>query len=131
MEKKERVILIKGDDSQWYEQAIFIVKPNTPKDKIPKDFVAEAEKIIHNHVRKKYGKNSANNNVGIAYATSSSANKTATPTHNQLYAKVPQAGNQHKPIKKKANRSLDFILNSLMAIGCIVIAGALIWGVFG
>lgn len=46
----ERVILIKGDHSKWYDQAIFIVKKNIPQNKIPVDFVAEAEKIINGYV---------------------------------------------------------------------------------
>ena len=45
--KTERVILVKGDASKWYEQAIFIVNPKT--DKMPVDFVAEAEKIISDY----------------------------------------------------------------------------------
>jgi hypothetical protein len=46
----ERVILIKGDASKWYNQAIFIVKKEIPPDKIPVDFVAEAEKIINKYM---------------------------------------------------------------------------------
>lgn len=46
MVNQERVILIKGDRSKWYDQAIFIMKKNIPTNKIPVDFVAEAERII-------------------------------------------------------------------------------------
>jgi len=45
--KTERVILVKGDATKWYEQAIFIV--NTNADTMPVDFVAEAEKIISDY----------------------------------------------------------------------------------
>ena len=116
MGKKERVILIKGNDSQWYEQAIFIVNPKTPQNKIPKDFVAEAEMIIHNHIRKKYTKQ-ANNNVGIAYAPASAS--TSTKTSGPV-----------RP-RKKAARRFDFVLNTIMAIGCLFIAAAIMWGIFG
>ena len=54
--KTERVILVKGDATKWYEQAIFIVNPNT--DAMPVDFVAEAEKIISD-----YNLNSENKNL--------------------------------------------------------------------
>lgn len=47
MMNQDRVILIKGDHTKWYEQAIFIMNKNVPANKIPVDFVAEAEKIIN------------------------------------------------------------------------------------
>ena len=114
MGKKERVILIKGGASQWYEQAIFIVKQSTAPENIPVDFVAEAEKIINNHVHKKYDKNSRYN-VGIAYADS------------------PAPGALYRASKKNAKRKsghYDFILNTVMGIGCIIIAAVLILGIF-
>ena len=43
--KTERVVLVKGGTNKWYEQAIFIVNPNSRED-MPIDFVAEAERII-------------------------------------------------------------------------------------
>jgi len=119
MGKKERVILIKGDESKWYEQVIFIVNQNTPKEKIPVDFVAEAERIIYNHIRKGYGKHTANG-IGVAYASAPKQSNTAV-------AAPPKRVNK-KPVK---NKRFDFILNTIMAIGCFVIAAALLWGFFG
>ena len=113
MGKKERVILIKGDASQWYEQAIFIVNQNTAPENIPLDFVAEAEKIINNHVRNKYNKGSSN--VGIAYAPAPAA------VHKPAIAK--------KPAKRKAN-NFDIVLNTIMGLGCVIIAAFLLWGIF-
>jgi len=46
--KTERVVLVKGDASKWYDQAIFIVNKNAPAT-MPVDFVAEAEKIINEY----------------------------------------------------------------------------------
>ncbi|MCL2351776.1 MAG: hypothetical protein FWC55_04500 [Firmicutes bacterium] len=46
----ERVILIKGGQSNWFEQAIFIVKKNIPQACVPVDFVAEAERIIDGYL---------------------------------------------------------------------------------
>ena len=119
MGKKERVILIKGDESKWYEQAIFIVNQDIPKDQIPLDFVAEAEKIIHNHVRKKYDKNFGNK-VGIAYAS---------PTPKQWAAAPATAPKRTKKSAKK--KRFDYALNTIMAIGCFVIAAVIIWGLLG
>jgi len=45
--KTERVVLVKGGANKWYEQAIFIVNPNTQPENMPVDFVAEAEKIVN------------------------------------------------------------------------------------
>ena len=44
--KTERVILVKGDATKWYEQVIFIVNQSTEAEQTPVDFIAEAEKII-------------------------------------------------------------------------------------
>ena len=53
MTEQNKVILINGDNSKFFDQAIFIVKKNIPENKIPVDFVAEAEKIIGLHLSKK------------------------------------------------------------------------------
>lgn len=55
MNDKKKVILINGDTSKWYEQVIFIVKEEK-EDKVPKNLVLEAEKIINEYVSKKYNK---------------------------------------------------------------------------
>lgn len=48
----KKVILINGKNSNWYEQAIFII--NKKEKTLPKNLVKEAEKIINKHLRKKY-----------------------------------------------------------------------------
>ncbi|MDR1640815.1 MAG: hypothetical protein LBT59_14055 [Clostridiales bacterium] len=53
MEQQNRVILISGDNSKWYEQAIFIVKKNIPESQVPVDFVLEAERVISAYMTKK------------------------------------------------------------------------------
>ena len=53
MTEQNKVVLINGDNSKFFDQAIFIVKKNVPENKIPVDFVAEAEKIISVHLAKK------------------------------------------------------------------------------
>ena len=49
------MILIKGDARKWYNQAIFIMNGNAPKESVPVDFVAEAERIIHAYVNGRRG----------------------------------------------------------------------------
>ena len=112
MNKKERVILIKGDSSKWYDQAIFIVKENALSKENSIDFVAEAEKIISNHINKNKGRKSGPN-IGIAYA---SVPKSSEST---IFA---------RGVKSVKNKLFDLILNALMTIGCLIIAVALIWG---
>ena len=46
----KRVILITGDQSKWYEQAIFIVKKNAMNNYNALDIIAEAEMIMRNYV---------------------------------------------------------------------------------
>ena len=53
MTEQNKVVLISGDNSKFFDQAIFIVKKNIPENKIPVDFVAEAERIISMHLARK------------------------------------------------------------------------------
>ena len=102
MTKKERVILIKGGASKWYEQAIFIVNQDAPQETIPVDFISEAENIIRHYSEKKTG------NIGVAYAP----------------VPVKQV---FKSRRKKTG--LDYVLNAVMALGCIAIAVVLLMGI--
>ena len=121
--KKERVILIKGDESKWYEQAIFIVNQNVSKEDLPVDFVAEAEKIIHNHVKKKYGVYKGNS-VGIAYASTPSTKAVPSTKPAKATKATPRA-------QKSKGKRFDYALNAVMALGCFVIAAVLLWGLLG
>ncbi|MCL2377468.1 MAG: hypothetical protein FWC76_08775 [Defluviitaleaceae bacterium] len=44
-DSKRKVVLVRGDKSKFYEQAIFILRPEATERQI--DFVKEAEKIIN------------------------------------------------------------------------------------
>jgi len=55
MQTSERVVVIKGSASNWYSQAVFILNPGVQSSDPPIDFVAEAEKIIHDYMAKKNG----------------------------------------------------------------------------
>ncbi|MDR1665178.1 MAG: hypothetical protein LBR83_09725 [Clostridiales bacterium] len=103
MKTSERVILIKGDATKWYDQAIFIVNKEIPPEKIPVDFVSEAEKIINNYLVKK-------SRAGLHQFKQSAA--------------PAKAGAARKTGKSR----FDFILNMVTLLGCVVIAGALFFG---
>lgn len=60
MNDKKKVILINGKNSNWYEQVIFIIKESKEKN-VPKNLVLEAEKIINEHMEKKYNKSNIYN----------------------------------------------------------------------
>lgn len=104
--QRDKIILIKGDNTKWYEQAIFIVKQNFPVGKMPVDFVSEAEKIINNYVAKEYP----------GYNTVTPAVKTTTVT-------------KYKQPDQKAKT--DWILNLVMLSGCVLLAVVLGIGFFG
>ena len=101
----ERVILVKGDSTKWYNQAIFIVNKEIPAAKMPVDFVAEAEKIIYNHVVK--GKN---RDVYVSPAPMA----------------TPSAAPAKKP-KPKAS-AFDFMLNIVMLMACVAIIAVFAYG---
>ena len=101
--KTERVILLKGDATKWYDQAIFIVNKNTPATKMPVDFVAEAEKIIANYLRVENKKQLPKNKTAAAI--------TSTTTPKKIQQKI-----------KPKNSTFDFTLNLIMIFACIAIA---------
>jgi hypothetical protein len=108
----ERVILIKGDAGKWYDQAIFIVNKNVPKDKIPKDFVREAENIIRSYMHK-----SKQTELVKAYSASTPPNASMT-----------RPALTTRPVGSKR---FDTFLNMVMLLGCVTIAAVLLFGLLG
>jgi len=104
MKPTERVILVKGDATKWYNQAIFIVNKDMPATKMPVDFVAEAEKIIYNHIRTTRG-----HTIPAAYAATAPAKPTPARR------------------KKKAS-AFDITLNIMMILACVAIAAVFAYG---
>ncbi|MCL1788451.1 MAG: hypothetical protein FWG38_10740 [Defluviitaleaceae bacterium] len=98
--KTERVILVKGDASKWYEQAIFIVNPKA--DKMPVDFVAAAEKIISDY----------------------NLNSESTP---QRTPYAPKTVVKTRPYKQSLDKS-DIVLSVLMMLACVALAGIFVYG---
>jgi len=107
----ERVILIKGDSTKWYHQAIFIINPDTPKDKIPMDFVAEAERIINSYMAR--------------------SPKSAPQIDGGSFAHISSTGLSKPTVarqKKGRSRNVDVALNILLALACVVIVATFIYG---
>ncbi|MCL1844750.1 MAG: hypothetical protein FWF77_02490 [Defluviitaleaceae bacterium] len=102
----ERVILVKGDATKWYNQAIFIVNKDMPATKMPVDFVAEAEKIIYNHIRTTRGAS-----IPAAYAATAPVKNAAKPA----------------PAKRKTS-TFDITLNIMMILACVAIAAVFAYG---
>ena len=107
--KTERVILIKGDSTKWYDQAIFIVNQNMPAHQVPTDFVSEAERIIHNYMRNKKSLPSSSPNITAPVATIPKPNATKTK-------------------KTKERTKTDFALNILMMLACMFLVVVLVYG---
>jgi len=109
MTKAERVILIQGDADKWFDQAIFIVKPNTPSGTVPKNLVVEAEQIIANYLTK--------NNRPLPPGL--------PPTHRAYASTTPMHA---RATKKRAAKGANLLLNVLMVLACLALAGVFIYG---
>jgi len=114
MGKTERVILLKGDATKWYNQAIFIVNQDTPAGKMPVDFVAEAEKIINNYMTKEKKKP----------ATAIPMQKAAAVPHPPQRA----ASTTTRPAAPKKKGAFDITLNIMMILACIAIVAVFVYG---
>ncbi len=108
---QDRVILIEGDSSNWYEQAIFIVKASLPKNKMPVDLVAEAEKIINGH--------------GISRTSGTSASTSPIVASKPKASKTTVAPIAVQPATKKKNPKFNFFLNLFMLMSCLALLGLL------
>jgi len=114
--KTERVILLKGDATKWYDQAIFIVNQNAPPGKMPVDFVAEAERIINSYMAKEKRPPISNGAGGVA----------TTP---HLHSTAVKALPVKAPAKAKAKKGgFDFMLNLMMILACIAIVVVFLYG---
>lgn len=88
MNDKKKVILINGNNSNWYDQVIFIVKEKN-ENIMPKNLVLEAEKIIQDYMSKKYkvtNVNDINNNnrQNIAYKQNKIKSKQKLKLYNSI-----------------------------------------------
>ena len=111
MDGSERVILIKGDASKWYEQAIFIVKNNMPQTKVPVNFVAEAEKIIQSYMMRD--------------VSGAKPIDVPMPAQAKVYASPQAAAVPRGKAPKRKRKKLDFVLNTAILLCCTTLIGVL------
>ena len=102
MDGNERVVVIKGNPEKWYSQAVFILNPQAKTEEIPKDFVAEAEKIIFNYMARKQ-------------------NGLEDKPHTHLWDDGPAK-------KNKRRIKLDFLLDALMILACVGLVAVVAYG---
>ena len=113
-----KVVLLKGDNNKWYEQAIFIMRNGHDSDEI--DFVKEAEKIInsqmlYNQIADKYEEQKILMPIPQAAVLAPQAAISAPKA--QVITKKPQA----------QSTRLDFKLNLTLLILAIVIAAVFVY----
>lgn len=48
---KDEIISIRGDESEWYKQAVFVMREEVVKNYTQKDLKQEADRIIGNYVK--------------------------------------------------------------------------------
>jgi len=124
MTQSERVILIQGDAEKWYDQAIFIVKPENKRGDIPHDMVTEAERIIYGYLNKnKKPLPSGFPKAGVVGYASGAAGANGADFANGINTANASFGK-----KNKASRLLDYLLNILMVLACLALAGVLMYG---
>ena len=108
--KTERVVLVKGSPSKWYDQAIFIVNQNAPKESMPLDFVTEAEKIIQEY------------NLTQENGKSEAQKSTASPLKDTV-RQFSTSTVSNKP-------DFALMLSIMMAIASVAITAIFVWGLF-
>ena len=113
MQTNERVVVIKGDASKWYSQAVFIINPSAPADKIPMDFVAEAENIIYSYMERKRKNKCTGTHAYMDYYSPS-----------LILAEPPK----HTAVKIKKRFRREFFVYVLMIAACVAMAAVFAFG---
>ena len=89
----KQVILVSGDATKWYEQAIFILRRGQPAADVPKDFISEAESIVRAYLR------------GDIQPTPRQASPSAMPL----------------PARHAKRKRTNLVLNVMMLLSCFVL----------
>ena len=116
IDNKRKVVLLKGDENKWYEQAIFILRSSVNETEI--DFVKEAERIINSHslqnqIANKYGQMAGHTPMAAL----------AAPTQ----APPPLPAVQKNNSRPRPKTRLDFILNAALITTGIALVSLLIF----
>lgn len=100
----EKIVLIKGDSSSWYEQVIFIIKKNIEDSVVDAvDFEDEVEKIIYD-------------------------NKMNMEKERLKLMNRNEGSNTDTMVRYRESSRFDVFLNMTMLVGCILITGLLLIG---
>jgi len=116
MQTSERVVVIKGNATNWYSQAVFILNPGISPNDVPIDFVAEAEKIIFDYMAKKGGVAAFNDRHQTSFQVSKKNGLTAP----SACASTELDG---KAKRRFPRGVLLYILMALACVGMAVIFG--------
>lgn len=112
MEKQDRVILVQGGVSKWYDQAIFIVNKNAQVSTMPVDFIQEAENIINEYLMN----DKAGNDIVIT-------DKNVTNFGNSTIKTRPKTNVKTTKTVKSTSNALDVWINTIMLVCCVIMAG--------
>ncbi|MDR1690157.1 MAG: hypothetical protein LBS21_16365 [Clostridiales bacterium] len=115
----DRVVLIKGDNSKWYEQAIFIIKKGTEDSRLPVDFVLEAEKIIDSYMRR--------TDKGAAGFWAQNGKKDAALVKEAKKPAAVRANAQKSAVTVKKKGFEDYIPYIAMIVCCLIL-GYIVYG---
>ena len=124
---EKRVILIPGDKSAWFDQAIFIIRPKATN--IPIDFVAAAEAIVSQYLET--GERSEAREYALtaqAVATHVSELSAPIPLDQdfvEITTRPSPVKSAKKSGKKKGKAGVDVALYVIMLVCCIALAGLL------
>ena len=133
----KRVVLITGDSTKWYEQAIIIVRKQAAEQG-DIDFIKEAEKIIQNYMTGAAGRTPKTPEVKTQMPSAAMPPKFLPKLQVQIKngqnregaSNAPGMNNPAKKPASKKKSALDHIVNAVIFISCaaiiVLIAGAFI-----
>lgn len=113
--RDKRVIVVDGINGKWYEQAIFIVKPGFDA---PVDLVCEAEKIIGEYISRQ-----------TPQKCSAASEVAATSELPRIPARDIILSQRITP--KKPGKAIDIVLNAIMLLCAVTLAGLLAYAFWG
>ncbi|MDR1209465.1 MAG: hypothetical protein LBK41_04025 [Clostridiales bacterium] len=124
--KEKRVILVAGDNSKWFDQAIFIVRKALPPSALPVDFVVAAENIVAEYIATGRRNSERNKEYVLTRAIEEKADisaPVAATSEASSTAAVSVKSCRAKDETKKAGVSgVDLALNIGMLISAVILS---------
>lgn len=121
----DKVIVISGNVTTWYEKAIYILKDTTKKDDVNINMVYEAEKIVQNYINDscdKYKSSLEYNKVGKYKDTDLNKSKELYGVNNanEVNIKSSSINNYHRNRKVNAVLMVGLIFSILLLLMGVV-----------